>query len=41
MIENMKLDELAKDKIYEFTLMCYPMKFVGATGTPVVPLAIV
>ncbi len=41
MIENMKLDELAKDKVYVFTLFCYPMQFVGATGTPVVPLAIV
>ncbi len=41
MIENMKLDELAKDKQYVFTLMCYPMKFEKATGTPVVPLAIV
>ncbi len=41
MIENMKLDELAKDKQYVFTLMCYPMQFEGATGSPVVPLAIV
>jgi kynurenine formamidase len=41
MIENMKLDELAKDKVYEFTFLCYPMQFVGATGCPVVPLAIV
>lgn len=41
MIENMKLDELAKDQQYVFTFVCYPMKFEGATGTPVVPLAIV
>ncbi len=41
MIENMKLDELARDKVYEFTLMCYPMQFEGATGSPVVPLGIV
>ena len=41
MIENMKLDELSRDHQYEFTLLCYPMKFEGATGSPVVPLAIV
>jgi kynurenine formamidase len=41
MIENMKLDELAKDQQYVFTLLCYPMQFEGATGSPVVPLAIV
>ncbi len=41
MIENMKLDDLAADQQYVFTLLCYPMKFEGATGTPVVPLAIV
>ncbi len=41
MIENMKLDELAADKQYVFTFICFPMKFEGATGTPVCPIALV
>lgn len=41
MIENMKLDELAMDKQYEFTFVCFPLKFEGATGSPVCPVAIV
>lgn len=41
MIENMKLDDLARDRQYEFTFLCFPMKFVGATGSPVSPIALV
>ena len=41
MIENMKLDELARDKQYQFTLLCFPLKFEGATGSPLCPIAIV
>ena len=34
-IENMKLDELAERRIYESTVIILPMKFRGATGSPV------
>jgi kynurenine formamidase len=40
-IENLALDELAASGRYEFELLCTPLKLVGATGSPVRPLAIV
>ena len=40
-IENLALEELAAAKISRFTFVCSPLKFVGATGSPVRPLAIV
>ena len=40
-IENLALDELAASGRYEFELVCTPLKLVGATGSPVRPLAIV
>ena len=40
-IENLKLGELAAARQYAFTLVCAPLKFVGATGSPVRPLALV
>jgi len=40
-IENLKLDELAAARQYAFTFVCTPLKFVGATGSPVRPLALV
>lgn len=39
-IENLKTDELAAAKLYRFTFVCAPLKLVGATGSPVRPLAI-
>jgi kynurenine formamidase len=39
-IENLNLEELASDKVYEFLFVCSPLKLVGATGSPVRPLAI-
>ncbi len=35
------LEELAAVKAYRFTFICTPLKFVGATGSPVRPLALV
>jgi kynurenine formamidase len=39
-IEVMALDELARDRVYEFLFVMAPLKLVGATGSPVRPLAI-
>jgi kynurenine formamidase len=40
MIENMNLQELARDRVYEFLLIAPPLRIRGATGSPVRPLAI-
>jgi kynurenine formamidase len=40
-IENLNLDELAASGHHTFELVCTPLKLVGATGSPVRPLAIV
>jgi kynurenine formamidase len=39
-IENLALDELAASGHHTFELICTPLKIVGATGSPVRPLAI-
>jgi kynurenine formamidase len=40
-IENVFLEELARDRIYECVFLCVPLKLEGATGSPVRPLALV
>jgi len=40
-IENLRLAELAAAQAYHFQFVCIPLKLVGATGSPVRPLAIV
>jgi kynurenine formamidase len=40
-IENLKLDELARDKIKKFLFICLPLKLMGATGSPVRPVAMI
>jgi kynurenine formamidase len=40
-IENMNLEEIAAAQHWQFELVCLPLKFVGATGSPVRPIAIV
>lgn len=40
-IETMNLEELAADAVWEFTLVLAPLPLVGATGSPVRPLALV
>lgn len=40
LIDNIKLDELAREKVYEFLFICSPLKIKGGTASPVVPLAI-
>ena len=38
-IEVLNLEELARDKVYEFEFVAAPMKIKGGTGAPVRPLA--
>jgi kynurenine formamidase len=40
-IETLALEELAADRVHEFTLVLAPLPLVGATGSPVRPLALV
>jgi kynurenine formamidase len=40
-IENLQLEELAAAGGYRFDFVCTPLKFVGATGSPVRPVAVV
>jgi kynurenine formamidase len=40
-VENLNLDLLAQDRIYEFVFVLSPLKIVGATGSPVRPFAVV
>jgi kynurenine formamidase len=40
-VEALALEEIARATVYEFTLVLIPLKLVGATGSPVRPLAVV
>jgi kynurenine formamidase len=40
-IENLRLGALAAAQAYRFMFVCTPLKFVGATGSPVRPIAVV
>ena len=40
-IENVQLEELAAARAHRFSFICTPLKFVGATGSPVRPIALV
>lgn len=40
-IETIDLEALAQDEVYEFLFVLIPLKLVGATGSPVRPLAVV
>jgi kynurenine formamidase len=40
LIENVFLDELARDKVVESTFVCLPLKITGASGSWVRPIAI-
>ncbi|MDX1618964.1 MAG: cyclase family protein [Balneolaceae bacterium] len=39
-LENMRLEELAADEVTEFLFILTPIRFKGATGSPVRPVAI-
>lgn len=40
LVENVWLEDLARDKVYEFVLIAAPIKVRGATGSSIRPLAI-
>src|SRR5688572_3385094 len=40
LLENMKLDELATKRVYEFAFVMQPLKIQGGTGSTVAPVAI-
>jgi kynurenine formamidase len=40
-LENLWLEELGEAGVREFTFVCLPLKIVGATGSPVRPVALV
>lgn len=40
-IENLNLEELARDRCWEFAFVGIPLKLQGATGSPLRPLALV
>jgi kynurenine formamidase len=40
LLENLKLDELAAKRVYEFALTMQPLKLRGGTGSTVAPAAI-
>jgi kynurenine formamidase len=40
-VEILNLEELAADRVFEFCFVLVPLKIVGATGSPVRPLALV
>jgi kynurenine formamidase len=39
-IENLDLEQLAAERVYQFLFVCLPLKFAGATGSPVRPVAL-
>lgn len=40
-VELLDFEELARDKKYEFLFICLPLRILGATGSPIRPIAIV
>ncbi len=40
LVENLKLDELAAKRVYEFAFIMQPLKLEGATGSPLAPVAL-
>ena len=39
-LENLDLDQLAADKVYEFAFIFAPLRLKGATGSPGNPIAV-
>jgi kynurenine formamidase len=39
-VENLYLEDLAKEEVYEFLLIITPLRLAGATGSWVHPIAI-
>jgi kynurenine formamidase len=39
-LENLDLEDLARDKVHEFAFIFAPLRFKGATGSPGNPIAV-
>ena len=40
LVENMRLEDLATQRVYEFAFVVQPLKIQGGTGSTVAPVAI-
>jgi kynurenine formamidase len=40
LMEMLNLEELAKDRVYEFLFVALPLKIIGGTASPIRPIAI-
>jgi kynurenine formamidase len=40
LLENLKLDEVAASRTYEFAFVIQPLKIQGGTGSTVAPIAV-
>ncbi len=40
LVENLKLDNLAKEEVFEFLFVLSPLRFKGGAGSPVAPIAV-
>jgi len=40
LLENLDLEAMSRDKVYEFALILQPLKLKGATGSTVAPMAV-
>jgi kynurenine formamidase len=40
-IECLNLEQLAAERVYEFTFVAVPLKIRGGTGSPIRPVAVV
>jgi kynurenine formamidase len=41
LIENIYMEEIAEEKVYEFCLIAAPLKIKGGTGSPVRLIAVI
>jgi len=41
LMEYLNLDEIARDKVYEFLLIVAPLRITGGIGSPINPLAVI
>ena len=39
-IKQANLEEIARDQVYQFLLIVLPLRLIGATASPVTPIAI-
>jgi kynurenine formamidase len=40
-MENLFLEDLSRDQVYEFLFVCLPLKMKGVTGSPIRPIAVI